>query len=100
VKRGREFWKGLVAEVQRGARIADVARRYGVQPRTLTWWRWKLRSEGVQVTRFLPVVTRASTAAPVAVPTVVQLRISDVSIRVRTGTDVTYVAALVDALRR
>ena len=90
----------MVAEVQQGARLADVARRYGVQPRTLSWWRWKLRSEGAQVPRFLPVVTRASTAATIAAPSVVQLRISDVSIRVRTGTDVTYVAALIDALRR
>ena len=100
MKRGREFWKGLVAEVQHGGRLADVARRYGVQPRTLSWWRWKLRSEGAQVPRFLPVVTPPSTAAAVAPPGVVQLRISDVSIRVRTGTDVSYVATLIDALRR
>ena len=86
MRRGREFWKGLVGEVQQGARLADVARRYGVQPRTLSWWRWKLRSEGSQVARFLPVVTREPAAA--AAPRVVQLRISDVSIRVRTGTDV------------
>ena len=99
MKRGREFWKGLVAEVQHGGRLADVARRYGVQPRTLSWWRWKLRTEGAQIPRFLPVVTRPSTA-PVAAPGVVQLRISDVSIRVHTGTDVAYVAALIDALRR
>src|SRR5262245_27606570 len=97
VGRGREFWRQLSGEVDRGERIADVARRYRVLPRTLTWWRWKLRSEGRHEPLLLPVVIRKS--EPVAEPTLLELRVRDVIIRVASGSDVAYVASLVDALR-
>jgi transposase-like protein len=87
----------VVAEVDGGELIADVARRHRVQPRTLSWWRWKLRADGRAGARFLPVVV-SSKAAP-RDETPLELRIRDVVIRVATDTDVAYVAALVDALR-
>jgi transposase-like protein len=96
VRRGREFWKQVVGEVERGERIADVARRHRVQPRTLTWWRWKLRAEGAIDTRLLPVVVSPAQAR---VESEIELRIRDVIMRVGSGSDVAYVAALVDALR-
>lgn len=97
MRRGREFWKQLVGEVERGGRVADVARRHCVQPRTLTWWRWKLRADARPDARFLPVVVSAPPAPAEIVP--IELRIRDVVIRVASDTDVAYVAALVTALR-
>ena len=97
VRRGREFWRRLVAEVKSGASVADVARRHMVQPRTLSWWKWRLADE-VRAPVLLPVVVRRpAPLAEEACP--IELRIGDVLIRVRSDTDVKYVAALVDALR-
>jgi hypothetical protein len=45
----------------------------------------------------LPVVVRGG-AASEAFP--IELRVRDVTVRVASGADVTYIAALVDALRR
>jgi transposase-like protein len=97
VRRGRDFWRRLVSEVDGGERIADVAGRHRVQPRTLTWWRWKLRADDRHEPLLLPVVVRRPEA--VAEPTLLELRIRDVIIRVASGSDVAYIAALVDALR-
>jgi len=96
VRRGRDFWRQLSSEVDRGERVVDVARRHRVQSRTLSWWRWKLRSDGTINAQFLPVVVSSPQhvqASPV------ELRIRDLIIRVASDTDVAYVAALVDALR-
>jgi transposase-like protein len=98
VRRDRDFWKQLVGEVERGERIADVARRHRVQAKTLTWWRWKLRGTRVAAVnaRFLPVVVGQAEAR---VESVIELRVRDVTVRLLGGSDVAYVAALVDALR-
>jgi hypothetical protein len=98
VRRDRDFWKQLVGEIERGERTAEVARRHRVQAKTLTWWRWKLRSTrstGVDA-RFLPVVVKQAEAR---FDSFIELRVRDVTVRVVGGTDVGYVAALVDALR-
>ena len=99
MRRGREFWEQLVGEVDSGERVVDVARRYAVQPRTLSWWRWKLRTTGAKRRgpMLLPVVVRRPAAGPDVMP--VELLVRDVLIRVASGSDVSYVAALVDALR-
>lgn len=88
-----------MAEVELGESIADVARRHRVQPRTLSWWRWRLRSERRRAEPLLlPVVVRRPVAAATA-DGVIELRVRDVSIRVVSGSDVAYLAALVEALR-
>lgn len=97
MRRGREFWRSVMGEVDRGDRIADVARRHRVQPRTLAWWRWKLGAEERRDPLLLPVVV--GDRAPEPEPVVVELRIGDVIIRVGSGSDVAYIAALVAALR-
>ena len=98
VRRDRDFWRQLIAEIEHGDRIADVARRHRVQPKTLTWWRWKLRSTRSTTVdaRFLPVVVKQAGAR---LDSFIELRVRDVTVRVVGGTDVGYVAALVDALR-
>lgn len=98
MRRGREFWRRLAGEVDGGERIADVARRHRVQPRTLTWWRWKLRTERTADARLLPVVVSASELC--TPPSGIELRIGDVVMRVAVGTDVRYCAALIHELRR
>ena len=102
-RRSRAFWKRLIAEVERGATIARTAERHGVRPKTLTWWRWRLRREDAAVpnARLLPVVFRAGparaiTSRPESV--VIEAR-DDLSLRVLIGSDVSYVAALVAAIR-
>ena len=95
MRRGREFWQGLVAEVDAGERVADVARRHHVQPGTLSWWRWKLRGARREPL-LLPVVVRHPVVEGVDT---IEVRVGDLSVRVRSGSDVAYVAALIAALR-
>ena len=68
-----------------------------MQPRTLTWWRWKLRADRAVEGRLLPVIVRPSGRTSTVEG--VELRIRDVAMRFGSDTDVAYVAALVDALR-
>ena len=94
----RSFWKRLVAETERGGALGPVARRNGVRPRPLTWWRWRLRHEEAgsgAAPQLLPVVVEGHTPAP----DLVEIVIADVRLRVDVGSDVAYVAALVGALR-
>jgi transposase-like protein len=101
VRRGREYWSQLVKEIESGERVAEVARRNRVQAKTLSWWRWKLggsrtRARRAINTRLLPVVV---SEAQTRVDTIIELRVRDVVVRIAGGSDVRYVAALVDALR-
>jgi len=97
----RGFWERACREVDRGAKVGEVARRLGVRAGTLSWWRWKLRQEGRTPRRtrgaaFLPVVIAEPT---LPAPVVVQLEANGVRLHVEVGTDVRYVAALVAAIR-
>jgi transposase-like protein len=97
VAHGREFWRALSREVDEGGGIADVARRHRVRPRTLSWWRWKLASEGRREPLLLPVVVSSPRAATESA--FIELHVGDVMLRVVSGTDERYIAALVAALR-
>ena len=95
---GREFWQELSAEVDGGSTVAEVARRYRVQPRTLSWWRWRLKKVTPSGPLLLPVVVRRPRA--VATPaSALEIQVSDLIIRIDAETDVGYVARLVAALR-
>ena len=98
VRRGREFWTRVVSEVDAGERVVDVARRHRLQPKTLSWWRWKLRSDDRRDPLLLPVVLSDTELREQ--PSPIELHVRDVVIRVACGSDVAYLAALVDALRR
>jgi len=98
VRYGREFWQRLVREADEGATVAEVARRHRVQPRTLSWWRWRLKTGAPSKPLLLPVVVRP--AGPRATADgVIELCVGDLIVRVPTDTDVAYVALLVAALR-
>jgi Transposase len=98
VRYGREFWERLVREVEDGARIAEVARRHRVQPGTLSWWRWKLKTSSPARPILLPVIVRPLGGTSDMLGSL-ELRIGDVIIRIPRDTDVAYIAKLVDALR-
>jgi hypothetical protein len=92
----------LSLEVDRGAATAAVARRHGVRPATLTWWRWKLRSESRRGPRLLPIVVDGELQAgpaPAVGGQLFEVVLGSVSVRVVGGADVQYAAALVVALR-
>lgn len=98
------FWKRVVAELDRGASIASAAERHGVSPKTLVWWRWRLRRDekATGSARLLPVVLRAEPTRVVAEhpePIAITLR-DDLTLRVPIGSDVGYVAALLITIRR
>jgi transposase-like protein len=102
-RRSREFWKRIVAEVERGRTIARTAERHGVKPKTLAWWRWTLGRESAPVTKaqLLPVVFSAGSGPAIATSAeaiAIELR-GEVTIRVPIGSEVSYVAALVSAVR-
>lgn len=101
-RRSRSFWKRLVAEVERGSTIARIAERHGVRPKTLAWWRWTLRREGdarVTNAQLLPVVFSGGPSPAISGEGGIAIEVRDVSFRVPLGSDVSYVAALVAAVR-
>lgn len=86
----RSFWVGLVAEVEGGRDVDEVARRHKVNAGTLRWWRTQLRGRP----RLLPVVTVAAQQAPRRI----EIGVGGALVRVEEGTDVAYIAALARAL--
>jgi hypothetical protein len=91
--------------VKRGADVDDLARKLGVRPRTLQWWCWKLRAEDVESSkdsskkseaRLVPVVVDALSVVSNGA---IEIAIRDVHLRIVPGTDVRYVALLIDAVR-
>jgi len=112
VRHSREFWERATREVERGAAVAEVARRLGVRPGTLSWWRWHLRNEQpkreqrqgrgrastpIAKAEFLPVVV--AQPVPAGRGGLVEIDAGGGRLRVEVGVDVRYVAALVQALR-
>ena len=91
----RDYWERAVAEVKGGERVAAVAKRRGLAPKTLSWWCWKLGQEK-RGTQFLPVVVTESERSE----TPIEIVIGDLTLRVISGTDAEYVATLALALRR
>jgi len=62
-RRSRSEWEQLVREQEdSGLSIRAFAFERGVNPSTLSWWRWRVRSEARErpVARFVPVVVRST----------------------------------------
>lgn len=100
---GREFYEALCAEVDRGESVREVARRHSVEPKTLSWWRWKLRkdSEGRKPKKrttpssLVPVIVRDPVGRE---ERLVELSVGGCCLAFESGTDPAYIAALVQAL--
>ena len=85
-----------------GERLASFCARHHLSPRTFAWWRWRLLHErrevgGTEEVRLVAVDVPQRSLLGVA--GAVRIVIGELDVRVDVGTDVTYVAALVDALR-
>lgn len=64
-KRGREMRRLLVVQQRSGLSLAEFARRRGLRPNTLSWWRHRLRGgDGVEECasreRFIEITPAAS----------------------------------------
>src|SRR5262245_48386192 len=104
-RRSRSEWESLVSDLERsGQGIAQFCARRGLAPRTVQWWRWKLRRAEAMVSssaasiRLVPVdvIASAGTAdggAPI------EISFGDFALRVAVGTEPAYVASLLAALR-
>lgn len=99
VRKGRDYWRGVVRRYRRGSRTAaEFAEAEGVKLSTLRYWIWKLGSLAETVAppvELIPVeVTGRVLAEQIAIS------IGAVTVRLPRGTDVAYVAMLVRELGR
>jgi hypothetical protein len=99
-RRSRASWQQLVAEAERCGSVARTAERHGVNPQRLSWWRWTLRREEREAgsASLLPVVIAGPPAHPSFVGCL-EIVVGGVAVRVPIGSDASYVATLVAALR-
>ena len=104
-RRTRKQWSELVAKFgESGAAMSRFCARHRVSVQTFKWWRWHLREEAQAATaqdngvRLIAVDVQQPLAVP-ASSGAVRIGIADLDVRVEVGTDIGYVAALVDALR-
>ena len=78
-KRSRAEWAEIIAELDKsGESVAVFSRGRGLKPKSVSWWRWKLRQDAEQsgessrrcrevspeVSPFLPIVVAAGSAEP------------------------------------
>ena len=87
----RAEWIERVRRCERsGLDLAKFARREGINPKQLYWWRWRLRSSVESTSpakpEFLPVRVVASTPQPAATPIEIALPNGRI-VRVRPGFD-------------
>jgi hypothetical protein len=103
-RRNREQWAEVLGELaESGESVGSFCRRRGLRPGTLSWWKWKLtssrrRSAPKDAIRLLPIEVSSSTGSAVVRGIVID--VGDVRMHVEVGTDVAYVSALVESLRR
>ena len=100
MRRSRAQWQQLVDEALSTSVVA-VAKRHGVKARTLSWWKWRLRSNRAKRRSSTPRLVRVMTteALTVTTPQYVELSVDGVGIRVDVRCSVEYLAQLVRALR-
>lgn len=106
-RKSRAEWERLSAEVERTGSLERVADRHRVSRKRLAWWRWRLSREqaagdvdgrvgGRSSQRILPIAIEPDAVAP----SMIEIRVAQVSLCVVPGTPTAYVAELVEALRR
>ena len=120
-RRRASEWRRLVGQWQKsGLTARGFADEQGVAPTTLTWWRWRLRSEqrvGQQqrgrtkraagrdrsprdaaVALVRVVAAEPAARTPVAAEPPVELVLGDVVVRVRRGFDAETLGRVIDVL--
>ena len=82
----REEWKVLVIEwIASGQSAAEFAKSRDIRPKQLSWWKWRLTTDGEDLQRPLPVpfvelTFETATAAPV-VHERIELEVGRVQVR-------------------
>lgn len=104
IRRSGAEWESLIAELEEsGLSVARFSARRGLEPRTVQWWRWKLRrceskaARSSDSVRLVPVDVIGSASADRGAP--IEIVVGAFSLRVAVGTELEYVTALVAALR-
>ena len=98
-------WSALLDELSgAGESVESFCRRRGIRRSTLYWWRWKLggsrrspRSDGA--IRLLPVAVSAGVPLERPAVAAIVIHVAGLQVHVEPGTDVAYVASLLEALR-
>jgi hypothetical protein len=102
IRKSRAQWAEVLAKfVASGETIAGFCARHRLSPRSLTWWRWRLRREGREVggTEEVRLVAVDVPQPLLRATGSVGIVLGEFEVRVDVGTDVAYVAGLVAALR-
>lgn len=104
-RKDRAFYEQLLEEVEGGGAVAEVARRHGIRPKTLSWWLWKLR-QSKSKRRGPKRAEKAAALIPVVVGVpstkrahVVELSMGHLQLTFEAGTDPDYLTGLIRSLR-
>ncbi len=105
-RRSREQWAAVIEELAASGESAEAfCRSRGLRRSTLSWWKWTLarasdnRSSTASAIRLLPVAVSSEGPGPTR-SRGITIELADVRVHLEVGTDVAYVAALVESLRR
>lgn len=92
-----ERWSSVLADADRsGLSLRAFARREGLNPSTLAWWRWNLkREQGEHAVRLAEVVLVDDAPQPAPL----HVRIGEADILVHEDTDLQLGRRVVEALR-
>jgi hypothetical protein len=104
-RKSPEQWSALLDELSgSGESVESFCRRRGIRRSTLYWWRWKLgasrrspRRDGA--IRLLPVTVSTGVSLEAPAVAAIVIHIGGLQVHVEPGTDVAYVASLLDAIR-
>lgn len=94
--RGADFWAPLVRQVLSGSSLPSVAAHHKVSNSALRYWVNKARSASPSPS-FLPVRVASPSASRGA--SLIEMRAEGVRLRFAPGTDPSYLASLLAALR-
>ncbi len=100
------WWAERIEELAQSGDAEGIARRHGVRPKTLLWWRSELRRRGRKTeraaTRLLPVVVSPSPVRVTPASTGVELvvEVGPTRMTMRGAVTAEHLAALVAASAR
>ena len=99
--RSRAEWQRLVDELgHSGSGTVEFARRRGVNPKTLAWWRSHLRrdAEATGVVRFLRVVRMEPLPRATPEQAAIVIELDNIRVSVHRGVDAATLATVLVAL--
>jgi hypothetical protein len=105
VRRSPEQWSAFLDELSgSGESVESFCRRRGIRRSTLYWWRWKLgesrRKPGRETAiRLLPVAVSPDIPPESPAARGIVIHVVGLLVHVEPGTDVAYVASLIEAIR-